>query len=90
MAVTVPEMMKQYGYYDEGSYQPEVADLCLRAAKQYMHNAGCSEPAESDPLYELGCYMLAMHWYDNRGVAIGTVQGEIALGIHAIIHQIGD
>ena len=88
MAATVPEMMRQYGYYDEGSYQPDVADLCLRAAKEYLAGAGCPERDDS-ALYEMACYMLAMHWYDNRGVAIGTVQGEIALGVHAIVHQIG-
>ena len=89
MAATVPEMMKQYGYYDEGSYQPDVAAMCLKAAKEYLANAGCPE-REDSALYEMACYMLAMHWYDNRGVVIGTVQGEVALGVHAIIHQIGD
>lgn len=89
MAATVPEMMRQYGYFDEGSYQPEVAALCLNAAKEYLKGAGCPE-REDSALYEAACYMLAMHWYDNRGVAIGTVQGEIALGVRAIIHQIGE
>lgn len=34
--------------------------------------------------------MLAMHWYDNRGVAVlGQVSGSIEKGVQAIIHQIG-
>lgn len=90
MAATVPEMMKQYGYFGEDTYQPEVADLCLRAAKEYLKGAGVPEKTDS-ALYDMACYMLAMHWYDNRGVVtIGTVQGTIALGVNSIIHQIQD
>ena len=88
MAATVPERMKQYGYFGEDTYQPEVADLCLRAAKEYLKGADVPEKADS-ALYDMACYMLAMHWYDHRGVVtIGTVQGEIALGVNSIIHQI--
>lgn len=59
----------------------------MGAAKRYLANADV--PEQDDPLYDLGCYMLAMHWYDNRGVvAIGSVQGEILHGIQAIIHQL--
>lgn len=90
MAATVLDMMKQYGYLGEDTYQPDVADLCLRAAKEYLKGAGVAERSDS-ALYDMACYMLAMHWYDNRGVVtIGTVQGEIALGVNSIIHQIQD
>ena len=38
---------------------------------------------------DLGCYMLAMHWYDQRGVVtLGAVQGEILHGVQSIIHQL--
>lgn len=87
---SVPEMMRQYGYYTEESYQPKMAAMCLSAAKEYLKNAGVVEPEGESALYELACYMLAMHWYDNRGVTvIGTVKdAEIALGLQSIIHQI--
>lgn len=86
---SVPEMMKQYGYFTEDTYQPEMAAMCLSAAKEYLKGADVFEPETPSALYDLACYMLAMHWYDNRGVvAVGTVQGSIALGVQSIIHQL--
>lgn len=88
---SVPEMMKQYGYFTEDSYQPEVAAMCLSAAKEYLAGAGVPEPEAPSSLYDTACYMLAMHWYDNRGVvSVGAVQGPIQLGLQSIIHQIAN
>lgn len=88
---SVPEMMRQYGYFAEDTYQPEIAAMCLSAAKEYLKNADVHAPESVSALYDMACYMLAMHWYDNRGVVtIGTVQGEIALGVQSIIHQLKD
>lgn len=85
----VPDMMKQYGYFGEDSYQPDVAAMCLNAAKQYLQGAGVPEPETPSEQYDLACYMLAMHWYDNRGVvSVGSVQGPIHLGVQALIHQL--
>lgn len=86
----LPGLMKQYGYYDDESFQPSVAEMMLASAGRYLENAGVHAPAIPDPLYDLACYMLAAHWYDNRGVvAVGQVQGEVALGVRAIIWQLG-
>ena len=87
---TVLDMMKQYGYFTEDSYQPKMAAMCLSAAKEYLKNADVVEPEGGSYLYDLACYMLAMHWYDNRGVVVvGTVQDKsIAMGVQSIIHQI--
>lgn len=83
-------LMRQYGYYDDGVFQPDVARMMLAAAKTYLKNAGVPEPEVPNPLYDLACYMLAAHWYDNRGVVlVGQVQGEIAKGVQAIIWQLG-
>lgn len=85
----LPGLMKQYGYFDDGNFQPEVAQMCLDAAKEYLANADVKEPDTGGALYNLACYMLANHWYENRGVvAIGTVQGNIALGVQSIIWQL--
>lgn len=83
----VPGLMKQYGYFDDGAFQPEVAQMALDAAKEYLRIADVREPEQPSSLYDLACYMLAAHWYDNRGVvAIGTTpQGEIAKGLQAVI-----
>ncbi len=89
---SVPEMMMQYGYFAPDSYQPDVAAMCLDAAKAYLDGAGVPTPAPDDAaasLYDTACYMLAMHWYDNRGVvSVGAVQGPIQMGIQAIIWQL--
>lgn len=89
MSVTI-EAMKRYGYLEE-DFDEEIARLCLAAAKQSLRKAGVPEPEGDNELYDLAALMLAMHWYDHRGVvAIGTVQGEIKLGLDSIIHQIKD
>ena len=83
--------MMSYGYFADAEFDRETAQLCLDAAKRYLRNADVREPVEEDPLYDLGVYMLAMHWYDHRGVAeVGSVSGEIQHGIQAIIHQLKD
>lgn len=86
----LPGLMKQYGYYDDATFQPEMAQSMLYAAQRYLLNAGVPETEVADPLYDLACYMLAAHWYDNRGVvAVGQVQGEVAMGVRSIIWQLG-
>ncbi len=88
MAVTISGM-RSYGYATAETWQEEVATLCLNAAKKYFANGGVPEPAEQDALYELGVYMLAMDWYDNREVqVIGTVKETLAHGLNSIILQL--
>lgn len=80
--------LRDYLRADPETYQSDLALLCLEGAKAYLLGAGV--PEEDSMLYCLGAYMLAGHWYLNRGVtAIGTVQGAIQLGVQAIIHQLG-
>jgi len=84
-------LMKQYSYFDDGNFQPEIAQMCLDGAKEYLKNADVVEPEGGSALYNMACYMLANHWYENRGVvAIGTVQGNIALGVESIIWQLSN
>lgn len=79
--------MKEYGYADDSSWQPQVAVRCLNAAKEYYLNAGVKE--RNSELYDQAVYMLAMHWYDNRDIdIIGQVRGEMSHGVQSIIHQL--
>lgn len=88
MSATVQGMMG-YGYLGDDTFDSAVAQLCLDAAKEYLANADVPEPETDSALYDLGCYMLAMHWYDQRGVVtLGAVQGEILHGVQSIIHQL--
>lgn len=90
MAATLDEFCKEYGYGSDDDWQPEIASMCLKAAKEYLKNAGVQE-RQSSPLYDLGVYMLTLHWYTNRGVmVVGQVRGEILNGITAIIHQLAN
>ncbi|MBQ8537832.1 MAG: phage gp6-like head-tail connector protein [Clostridia bacterium] len=83
-------MCKNYGYGTDADWQPEVAQMCMDAAKEYLANAGVKERQDS-PLYDLAVYMLTMHWYDNRGIQIvGQIRGELLLGIRSIIHQLSE
>lgn len=88
MAVTM-EGFRQYGYLAEGDLDEQMARMCISASKAYLLNAGCPEPAEDNPLYDMAVYMLAVHWYDHRGVMdAGAPKGPILYGVQAIIHQI--
>lgn len=90
MAVSLSGM-KEYGYATDGTWQEGTAKLCLDAAKQYVKNAGVPDPAdgETNSLYELAVYMLAMNWYDNRETQIiGTVKETLAHGLNSIILQL--
>ena len=88
MAATLDGMI-QYGYATDDTFQREIGQACLDAAAAYLRNADVPEPGEDSPLYDLAVYMLAMHWYDNRGVTVlGQVAGPIAKGVQAIIHQL--
>ena len=88
MAATIDGLIT-YGYATDDTFQREIGQQCLDAAVTYLANADVPEPQEDNALYDLAVYMLAMHWYDNRGVAtFGQVSGTIAKGVQAIIHQL--
>lgn len=66
-----------------------VLEKCLAAAMRYFENAGVPPPqtGKEDPLYDLGVYQLATHYYDNRGVS-DDQQSPMPYGVNAIIHQL--
>lgn len=82
------EGMKEYGYADDATWQPQVAVRCLNAAMEFYDNAGVKQRMHSD-LYDQGVYLLAMHYYDNReAMVIGQIRGEVLHGVQSIIHQL--
>lgn len=87
MAVTVESLQKDYGYNTDDTWQPEIAHMCIVAAKEYLSNAGC--PERDSCLYDLAVCMLALNWYQNRGVTlVGAIRGEVQKGLDAIIPQL--
>lgn len=67
--------------------------LCMHAAIKWFENAGVAAPTDKgNPLYNLGVYQLALHYYDNRGVldSGGTLRGNDALpfGVMSIMNQL--
>lgn len=62
-------------------------EMCMAAAQRYFDGAGVPAPAEDDPLYDLGIYMLAVHYYDNRG-GVGDKTEELPFGVGSIIRQL--
>lgn len=60
--------------------------LCMDAAINWYANAGVP-PGTENPLYDLGVYMLAVHYYDNRGV-LADKSAEVPLGVMSIMHQL--
>ena len=66
--------------------------LCLDAAIAWFEGSGVDTAAYADsPLYELGVYMLALHWYDQRGVMIASGSAgnkELPYGALTIMNQL--
>lgn len=78
-----------------GDAEDQSLELSLQAAKGWFANAGVPELPEDDQnsyLYVLGVYMLATHYYDNRGVLADAKSSgaEVALpfGVNAIRLQL--
>ena len=66
----------------------EVIEAYLAAAREYAHNAGIPERRNSR-LYDLLVYMLACHWYDNRGVqVIGSGVESLSKSVDALVLQL--
>ena len=83
------EGLKRYAVLGPGG-DDQTLQLCLDSAIHWFENAGVDAHHTADPLYELGVYMLALHWYDNRG-AIGTASTdnrELPYGVMTIMHQL--
>lgn len=81
------EELRRYAVLDpEGDTQ--TLEMCLEAAMTWFENAGVPKPDEPNRLYDLGVYMLAVHYFDNRG-AMGTKNdSELPMGVFSIMHQL--
>lgn len=81
------EELRRYAVLDPDG-DVATLNMCMEAAKQWFANAGVAEPTEPNKLYDLGVYMLAVHYFDNRG-AIGSKNDEqLPLGVFSIMHQL--
>ena len=80
-------MFKSYG--ELGDECNEVAaSLCLNAAGKALQNAGVPDGLDGDADYDLCHCMLALHYYDNRGVVSPVDQKEIPLGVQSFVNQL--
>lgn len=80
------EGLKRYAVLDPDG-DAQTLELCMNAAKQWFENAGVPEPETKNELYDLGVYMLAVHYFDNRG-AIGKDDVNLPFGVFSIMHQL--
>lgn len=78
--------LKRYAVVDPAD-DSRVLEGCLAAAVRYFENAGVPAPQKDDPLYDMGVYQLAVHYYDNRG-AVGEKQEALPFGVSSIIWQL--
>lgn len=78
--------LKRYAVVDP-TEDGKVLEGCMAAAQRYFENAGVPEPQVPDPLYDMGIYMLAVHYYDNRG-ASGDRTEQLPFGVNSIINQL--
>lgn len=62
-------------------------EVCMEAAMQWLENAGVTR-REDNALYDMGVYMLATHYFDNRGVVSENSNQQIPLGVFSIMHQL--
>lgn len=61
----------------------EICQLCLDAAIEDLRDQGVP-PMEHSKLYELAVLMLALHFYDNRGL-LADKTAELPMGVQAIV-----
>lgn len=78
--------LKRYAVVDPNE-DSRVLEGCMAAAIQYFENAGVPAPAQNSPLYDIGIYQLAVHYYDNRG-AVGDRAELLPFGVGSIIRQL--
>ena len=64
-----------------------VLSQCMEAAMQSLEAAGVRQREQSS-LYDLAVYMLAVHYFDNRGVIQENGGGELPFGLQGIVHQL--
>ena len=69
------------------STDTELLSRCMEAAQTWLQNAGVARRTD-DQLYDLAVYMLATHYFDNRGVAAEGSTAEIPMGVMSIMHQL--
>lgn len=80
-------MLKSYGELGDECNET-VATLCLGAAKKALKNAGVPDGLDGSEDYDLCVCMLALHYYDNRGVISPVNQTEIPLGVLSFVNQL--
>lgn len=76
-----------YGIID-GDASEEVVELCLNAAKRWFDKAGVPEPADTDPLYDMGVYQLATFYYERRSPEGINFAAPPPFGIQGIVLQL--
>lgn len=80
------DVLRRYAVVDPAD-DTAILELCLNAATDYFRGAGVKDPIGDMPLYDLGIYMLATHYYDNRG-AMGDPAAALPYGVNSIINQL--
>lgn len=80
------EGLKRYAVVGPGG-DTATLELCLAAAQEWFRGAGVDPPDNDNALYDIGIYMLALHYYDQRGV-VGDKIAELPLGVMSIMHQL--
>lgn len=60
----------------------------LASAKEYLANAGITEPEGPSALYQLAVWGLTLHYYDSREAAADGAKAEMPLGLRTILTQL--
>ena len=80
--------LESFQEYIRDTSSPNIANLCLEAAKSKAYTAGV-EVMESNPHYELFIYALAGYWYDNRSLMdIGEDSKDIQNMINSFVLEL--
>ncbi|MEG1358375.1 MAG: head-tail connector protein [Clostridia bacterium] len=80
------EMLRLFGGYDP-DVEDAVLELSLEAARQWLADAGATEPATGNATYKLALYRLATHFYDTRGNT-DAVRDAVPPTVFGIMHQV--
>lgn len=90
MGPNINDLKRYAGLNPDGDDQ--TLSICMEAAKEWFRNAGVEGDGENSALYALGVYMLAVHYYDNRGVldlsSAARSSDSLPFGVMSIMHQL--
>ena len=81
--------LKRHARIDEMASPDDISmlEMLLKSAVEWFTNAGV-KPRKGSPLYDLGVYMLATAWFNQRGDLSAATLVQVPHGVYSIRAQL--